>query len=155
MNEVSAVNEVAPELSAVNKVNEESAEVQEEQNGTKMKFDVITDAMMGSGVKEVMQLDGLMMMKVTEQSRCANWDPGEVVNAKEPIEMLDVEEVTILVNDDKVRLKGNVNWKALYDAMTLYTIVLFNVKAIVIVLFLSRFVNGFRQKCPIELSDYG
>merc|ERR1719193_1682497 len=71
-----------------------------------------------SGVKEVMQFDGLTMMKTKEQSRCANWDPGEVVNAKEQIEMLDVEEVTILVNDDKVRLKGNVNWKALYDAMT-------------------------------------
>jgi len=120
-----------------------------------VKFDVNTEAMEGSSVQEVMQSDGLTMMKVTEQSRCANWDPGELVNVKEPIEMLDVEEVTILVNDDKVRLRGNVNLKALYDAMTLYSIVRFNVKAIVIVLFLSRFVNGFRRKCPIELSDYG
>jgi len=145
------------------------AEALEEQNGAKVwergesgvtkleevEFDVYTEAMEVSGVKDVMQSDRLTMMKVTEQSRCANWDPGELVNVKEPIEMLDVEEVTILVNDDKVRLRGNVNLKALYDAMTLYSIVRFNVKAIVIVLFLSRFVNGFRRKCPIELSDYG
>merc|ERR1719357_1537735 len=105
-----------------------------------------------SVVKEVKQIDDL---KMREESRCANWDPGELVNAKEQIEMLDVEEVTILVNDDKVRLRGNVNWKVFHDIMTLYTIVLFNVKAILNVLFLSRFVNGFCRKCPIELSDYG
>merc|ERR1711928_168725 len=58
------------------------------------------------GMKEVMQLDGLMMMKVTEQSRCANWDPDEVVNVKEQIEMLDVKEAEILVNIiDKVGLR--------------------------------------------------
>ena len=166
---VNKVNEVAPELSAVNKVNEESAEVQEEQNGTKVwepgesgvakleevKFDVITEAMMGSGVKEVMQLDGLMMMKVMEQSCCAKWDPGELLDAKDQIEMLDVEEVEILVNDDKVRLRGNVNWKAFYDAMALNNIVLFNTEALLIVMFLLRFENEFRRKCPIELSDYG
>merc|ERR1719495_2763949 len=146
--EVSAVNEVAPELSAVNKVNEESAEVQEEQNGTKMKFDVITDAMMGSGVKEVMQLDGLMMMKVTEQSRCANWDPDEVVNVKEQIEMLDVKEAEILVNIiDKVGLR--LFMKEVWSSGGATE------KALLIVMFLLRFENGFRRKCPIELSDYG
>merc|ERR1719495_2823305 len=74
------------EVSAVNKVNEVAPEV--------------------SGVKEVMQLDGLTMMKTKEQSRCANWDPGEVVNAKEQIEMLDVAEVAILMKDNnKVGLR--------------------------------------------------
>ena len=29
--------------------------------------------------------------------------------------MLDVEEVAILVNDDKVGLRGNVNWKAFFN----------------------------------------
>jgi len=28
-------------------------------------------------------------------------------------------------------------------------------KALLIVMFLLRFENGFRRKCPIELSDYG
>ena len=113
------------------------------------------EAMEGSSVKEVMQSDGLTMMKVTEQSRCANWDPGELLDAKDQIEMLDVEEVEILVNDDKVRLRGNVNWKAFYDAMALSSIVRFDFKAVLFVLLLTRFVNGFRRKCPIELSDFG
>ena len=63
--------------------------------------------------------------------------------------------MAILANIDKVRLRGNINWRAFCDAMTLYSIVCFNVKAILIVVFLSRFVHGFRRKCPIELSDYG
>ena len=100
-------------------------------------------------------MDRLMMMKMTEQSCCANWDPGELLDAKDQIEMLDVEEVEILVNDDKVRLRGNVNWKAFYDAMALNNIVPFNTEALLIVMFLLRFENEFRRKCPIELSDYG
>ena len=69
--------------------------------------------------------------------------------------MLDVEVVAILVNDDKVGLRGDVNWKAFYDAMALSSIVRFDFKAVLIVLLLTRFVNGFRRECPIELSDYG
>ena len=154
MNEESGVvcdiKEVAPVVEIVAEVQEEQggAEVQEEQNGTKMKFDVITDAMMGSGVKEVMQLDGLMMMKVTEQSRCANWDPDEVVNVKEQIEMLDVKEAEILVNIiDKVGLR--LFMKEVWSSGGATE------KALLIVMFLLRFENGFRRKCPIELSDYG
>ena len=90
-----------------------------------------------------------------KHSRPANWDPGELSDAKDQMEMLDVEEVAILVKDDKVGLKGDVNWKAFYDAMALSGIVHFDFKALLIVLFLLRFVNGFRRKCPIELSDYG
>ena len=154
MNEESGVvcdiKEVAPVVEIVVEVQEEQggAEVQEEQNGTKMKFDVITDAMMGSGVKEVMQLDGLMMMKVTEQSRCANWDPDEVVNVKEQIEMLDVKEAEILVNIiDKVGLR--LFMKEVWSSGGATE------KALLIVMFLLRFENGFRRNCPIELSDYG
>ena len=152
------IKEVAPEVScsikevelhvAHNVQVEIVAEVQEEQNGTKMKFDVITDAMMGSGVKEVMQLDGLMMMKVTEQSRCANWDPDEVVNVKEQIEMLDVKEAEILVNIiNKVGLQLSV--KEVRSSSGAIK------KALLVVLFLLRFVNRCRPDCPIELSDYG
>ena len=61
----------------------------------------------------------------------------------------------MLVNNGKVGLRGEVIWKAFYDAMALYSIVHFNFKAMLIVLLLTRFVNGFRRKCPIELSDYG
>ena len=70
-----------------------------------VKFDVNTRAMEGSSVKEVMQSDGLMMMKKNEQSRCANWDPGEVVNAKEQSEMLDVEVAILVKDDNKVGLR--------------------------------------------------
>jgi len=39
--------------------------------------------------------------------------------------------------------------------MALNNVVLFNTEAMLIVLLLTRFVNGFRRECPIELSDYG
>ena len=103
-------------------------------------------------LKEVMQIDNL---KMKEESRRVNWDPGEPVNAKAHTEMSDAKEEKMLVNNGKVGLRGDVNWKAFYDAMALYSIVRFNFKAMLIVLLLTRFVNGFRRKCPIELSDYG
>ena len=57
------------------------AKVQVEKSGMKeVKFDVNTEAMEGSGVKEVMQLDGLTMMK-NEQS-C--WPTGTLVNLSTP-----------------------------------------------------------------------
>merc|ERR1719192_548968 len=86
---------------------ESGAKVQVEQNGDKfdeVKSDVNVEAKVEVfGVKEVMQLDGLTMMKVTEQSRCANWDPGEVINAEDQM--------------------FNVNEKAFLDAMSLFNFV--------------------------------
>ena len=73
-----------------------------------------------------------------EQSRPAKWDPGQLFGAKDQMEMLNVEEMTNLMNDDKVAGSGGATEKAL-----------------LIVMFLLRFENGFRRKCPIELSDYG
>ena len=80
--------------------------------------------------------------------------------------MLNVEEVTNLMNDDKVAGSGDVK-----EAEILVSIIdkvglhLFmkevwssggaTEKALLIVMFLLRFENGFRRKCPIELSDYG
>ena len=102
------------------------------------------------GVKEVMQIDDL---KMKEESRHASWDPGEPVNAK--VEMLDAREEKILVNNGKVKLRGDVNWMVFYAAMELNIIVISNFKEMLVAFSLSRFVNGFRRDCPIELSDYG
>ena len=104
------------------------------------------------GTKEVMQIDDL---KIKEESRHANWDPGEPVDAKAQTEMSDAKEEKILVNNGKVGLSRDVNWKLFYYAMALNTVVLFNTEASLIVLFLLRFVNRCRSHCLIELSDYG
>ena len=141
-------------------VEQNGAKVQVEQNGDKfdeVKSDVNVEAKVEVfGMKELKDLEDdeevemrlPLMMKVTEQSRCANWDPGELLDAKDQMEMLNVKEVTILVNIiDKVgpRLFMKEVW--LSGGAT--------EKALLIVMFLLRFENGFRRKCPIELSDYG
>merc|ERR1719192_399276 len=78
--ELHMAHNVQVESGAEVQVEQNGAKVQVEQNGDKfdeVKSDVNIEAKAEVfGVKEVMQLDGLMMMKVTEQSRCANWDPG-------------------------------------------------------------------------------
>ena len=104
------------------------------------------------GTKEVMQIDDL---KIKEVSRHANLDPGEPVDAKAQTEMSDAKEEKILVNNGKVGLSRDVNWKVFYYAMALNNVVLFNTEASLIVLFLLRFVNRCRSHCLIELSDYG
>ena len=104
------------------------------------------------GMKEVMQIDYLKMKK---ESRHASWDPGEPVNAKAQTEMLDAKEEKILVNNGKVGLRGDVNWMVFYAAMELNIIVISNFKEMLVAFSLSRFVNGFRLDCRIELSDYG
>ena len=114
-----------------------------------VKFDVNTKAMEGSGVQEVMQSDGLTIMEVTEQSRCANWDPGEPVDAEDQMEMLDVEEAEILVNIGKVGLQ--LFMKEVWSSGGAIE------KALLIVMFLlkERFVNSFSPLSVIDLSDYG
>ena len=87
-----------------------------------------------------------------KQSRPANWDPGELPDAKDQVEMLDVEEVANLMNDDKVARTGDV--KAMMFVYALYNWMLYTSDALV-ALCMARFVNGFRRECPIELSDYG
>ena len=97
--------------------------------------------------KKVMQSDGLTMKKMEEQSRCANWDPGELPDAKDQMEMLDMEEVANLMNIGKVGLQLSV--KEVRSSSGAIK------KALLVVLFLLRFVNRCRPDCPIELSDYG
>ena len=104
--------------------------------------------------KEVTQIDD---MKMKEESLRADWDPGERVDAKAQTEMFNVKEEKILVNNGKVELSCNVNLKAFNYAMALNDVVLFNAKAMLIVLLLQkeRFVSRFRPDCPVQLSDYG
>ena len=69
--------------------------------------------------------------------------------------MSDAKEEKIFVKNGKVGLSRDVNWKVFAYAMALNNVVLFNTEAMLIVFLLTRFVNGFRRECPIELSDYG
>jgi len=105
-----------------------------------------------SGVKKVTQLDGLTMMKMKEQSRPAYWDPGELPDAKDQMEMLDVEEVANLVNDDKVARSGHV--KAMMFFYALHNLMLYTSEALV-ALCMARFVNSFSPQSIVEVSDYG
>ena len=104
--------------------------------------------------KEVTQIDD---MKMKDESLRADWDPGERVDAKAQTEMFNVKEEKILVNNGKVELSRDVNLKAFNYAMALNNVVLFNAKAMLIVLLLQkeRFVSRFRPDCPVQLSDYG
>ena len=98
--------------------------------------------------KKVMQLGGLTMKKMEEQSRCANWDPGELYDAKALTEMSEAKE-EILVNIGKVGLQLSVTEvRSCGGAIE---------KALLFVLFLlkARFVNGFSPLSVVELSDYG
>jgi len=159
---VSEVNVSEVNVSEVNvsKVNVNLNEVNEESTVNEAKVEVF-------GMKEVKNLkddnkvemfDAKVGLRLydkkaeVKQSRPANWDPGELVNAKEEIEMLDVEEVANLMNDDKVARSGDV--KAMMFVYALYNWMLYTSDALV-ALCMARFVNGFRRKCLIELSDYG
>ena len=99
--------------------------------------------------KKVMQLGGLTMKKMEEQSRCANWDPGELYDAKALTEMLDVEEAKILANINKVGLQ--LFMKEVWSSGGAID------KALLIVMFLlkKRFVNGFSPLSVVEISDHG
>ena len=87
-----------------------------------------------------------------KQSRPANWDPGELLDAKDQMEMLNVEEVTNLMNDDKVAGSGDVKAMMLSYALCNW---MFYTSDALVALCMARFVNGFRPDCPVELSDYG
>ena len=80
------------------------------------------------------------------------WDPGELSDTKDQMEMLDVEEVAKLMNNDKVARTGGVESMMFFYA--LYNLTLYTSDALV-ALCMARFVNGFRRECPIDLSDYG
>ena len=160
VNEVSTVNDVN-----LNEVNEDNEENEVNVNVNEVKVEVF-------GMKEVKNLKDDNKVKVfdakvnngkvglrlydkkaeAKQSCPANWDPGELPDAKDQVEMLDVEEVANLMNNDKVARTGGV--KSMMFFYALYNLTLYTSDALV-ALCMARFVNGFRRECPIELSDYG
>ena len=148
------------------------AEVQVKQNGAKVKSDENVEAEVEvSGMKEVKNLkdddqvavfdakvnNGKVGLRLydkkaeVKQSRPANWDPGELADAKDQMEMLDVEEVANLVNNDKVARSGGV--KAMMFFYALSNLLLYTSDTLV-ALCIARFVNSFSPLSIVELSDY-
>ena len=122
-----------------------TAKVQVEEFGMK----VVKNSEEVKKSQEDKEVEILPLMKEVKESRHANWDPGELVDAKAQVEMLDAKEAEILLNIDKVGLQlfmkevwssGGVIKKALL---------------IVMLLLKERFVNNFTPLSVIELSDYG
>ena len=154
---MSKVNEMALELSAANKVNANEVNVmnkvnEENEVNVNVKDDnkvKVFDARVNNGKVGLRLYDKKAEAK---QSCPANWNPGELPDAKDQVEMLDVEEVANLVNNDKVARTGGE--KSMMFFYALYSLTLYTSDALV-ALCMARFVNGFRRECPIELSDYG
>ena len=175
---MSKVNEMALELSAANKVNANEVNVmnkvnEENEVNVNVKDDnkvKVFDARVNNGKVGLRLYDKKAEAK---QSCPANWDPGELPDAKDQMELLDVEEVTILVNDDKVglrlskkevRLRCDVTMKALLNAMTLCNFVRLYISEMLVLdaLNAARFVDVkpvssrcFAESFPPILSDYG
>ena len=72
---------------------------------------------------------------------------GELSDAKDQMEMLDMEEVANLMNIGKVGLQLSV--KEVRSSSGAIK------KALLMVLFLLRFVKRCRPDCPVEVRDYG
>ena len=155
------VNEVEPEVSNVNKVNEVNvSEVNVSEvnvskvnvNAEEVKFDVKVEAKVEVFDAEVnngkVRLRLISKKAEVEQSRPAKWDPGQLFGAKDQMEMLNVEEAEILVNINKVGLQ--LFMKEVWSSGGAIE------KALLIVMFLlkERFVNSFSPLSVIELSDY-
>ena len=98
--------------------------------------------------QEDKEVEILPPMKEVKESRHANWDPGEIVNAKAQVEMLDAKE-EILVNIGKAGLQQSVT-EVRSSGGTIE-------KALLFVLFLlkERYVNSFSPPSVVEISDYG
>ena len=111
-----------------------------------------------------------------EESRHVNWDPGELIDTKAQVEILDAKEVEILVkNDNKVGLRlfnvkvevmqrGDVTTKALLSAMMLCNFVRLYISEVLVLVALNvaRFVivspmssRTFAERFLPHLSDYG
>ena len=153
----------------MNKVNEDSS--------------VYEDSGEVCGVKEEMSKDKSLEIKAKVE---VNEKSEEVVTAKPPdvlqrfdftakaqVEILDAKEAEILVNDDKAglrlskmeaRLRGDVNAKALFDAMALYNFVRLYTSEMLVLIARNavRFVDinplsstSFAECFLPILSDYG
>jgi len=195
------VNEVAPEVSTVNKVNEESTMnedsgevcgVKEEMSKgksleieAKVEVNEKSEEVVTAKPPNVLQrfdftakvqdkeVEILPPMEEVMESCHANWDPGELVDAKAQVEMLDAKLAEILVNDNKVgprlskneaRLRGDVNAHALFDVMLLFNLMRLYISEVLVPVArnAARFVdvNPLSSRCFAEsflpkLSDYG
>merc|ERR1719474_589945 len=119
------------------------------------------------------EVEILPPMEEVMESCHANWDPGELVDAKAQVEMLDAKLAEILVNDNKVgprlskneaRLRGDVNAHALFDVMLLFNLMRLYISEVLVPVArnAARFVdvNPLSSRCFAEnflpiLSDYG
>merc|ERR1719268_686288 len=111
-----------------------------------------------------------------EESRHVNWDPGELIDTKAQVEILDAKEVEILVKDDnkvglrlfnvkvEVMQRRDVTTKALLSAMMLYNFVRLYISEVLVLVALNvaRFVivnqmssRTFAESFLPILSDYG
>ena len=98
--------------------------------------------------QEEEKVERLPPLKEVKESRHANWDPGDPVDAKAQKEMSDAKE-EILVNIGKVGLQQSVTEvRSSGGAIE---------KALLFVLFLlkERYVNSFSPPSVVEISDYG
>ena len=111
-----------------------------------------------------------------EESRHVNWDPGELIDTKAQVEILDAKEVEILVKDDnkvglrlfnvkvEVMQRGDVITKVLLSAMMLCNFVRLYISEVLVLVALNvaRFVivspmssRTFAERFLPHLSDYG
>ena len=121
--------------------------------------------------KEVGRLP--LLKEVKEESHYANWDPGELIDTKALVEMMDAKVAEMLVNDDKVRLRlskkearlrGDVNANALFNAKLLFNFMLLYISEVLVPVARNavRFVDinplssrSFNESFRPILSDYG
>ena len=106
---------------------------------------------------EVAQIDD-STMKVKEEYRNIYWDPGELIDAKARMEMFNLKV--------EVMPSGDVNVKALFDAMSLFNLVRLYTSEVLVLVLVARNAARFVDVNPLSsrsfaesflpiLSDYG
>ena len=157
------VNEVAPEVSTGNKVNDESTV----NEACRIACDIKEAApeVSYSTIKEVelhiahkAQVEIIAEALEEQNGAKVKFD----VNVEAKVEVLGMKEVKNLkddnkvevfdtkMNNDKVARTGGV--KAMMFFYALYNLLLYT-SDVLVALCMARFVNGFRRECPTELSD--
>merc|ERR1719357_1204112 len=134
------------------------AKVQVEKSGMKevKNLEDVKKVEKGLPLSRSREVKGIedLIMKTKEESRHASWDPGEIVDAEAQMFNMKVE----------VMPNGDVNAKALFDAMSLFNFVrLYTFEVLVLVARNAvRFVDvnplssrSFAESFPPILSDYG
>ena len=127
-----------------------AAKVQVEEFGMKEVKNLEDD-------EEVAQIADLTM-KVKEESHSTYWDPGELIDAKARMEMFNVKV--------EVMPSGDVNAKALFDAMSLFNLVRLYTSEVLVLVLVARNAARFVDVNPMSsrtftesflpiLSDYG